>query len=116
MGVSTAQRDTTAYLGIMARDYKSFLPLGTVFTSGSNEIFSAAGDLDGDGDTNLEEYLAVTDRGGDMSAFVSAATTAGPFWPGNPDLPLAWWPLALALPATGCILLRPRRRKTGRST
>jgi len=96
IGVSTAYKNTMVYLGGLAGYYKyPVFTSDTVFTSGSNEIFSADGDLDGDGDTNLEEYLAVTDRGGDMTAFVSAATTVGPFWPGNPDLPIAWWPLAL---------------------
>jgi hypothetical protein len=65
--------------------YKVFTGSGKA----SNEIFSADGDLDGDGLTNQEEYDQVVAAGGDRDVFVRAAMDPGNFWPGNPALPLA---------------------------
>lgn len=45
---------------------------------------SAAGDLDGDGFTNLEEYEHVVAAGGDAETFADAATDPYNFWAGNP--------------------------------
>jgi len=60
------------------------------------------GDYDGDGQTNLEEYEAVAALGGGPEMYAAAASTNGPFWPGNPELPVAGF-VGLALLAASCI-------------
>ncbi len=54
-----------------------------------DEPFSAPGDFDRDGLSNLEEYNQVLAAGGDIDTFVAAASDPSPFWPGNPALPVA---------------------------
>jgi len=54
--------------GILNNDY-------TPYTSGGIEILSAIGDLDGDGQTNLEEYNRIIAEGGYRSDYVDAVLT-----------------------------------------
>jgi hypothetical protein len=56
---------------------------------GVNEPFSAEGDCDGDGTSNIEEYQYVVACGGDIESFVIAASENSPFWEENPALPVA---------------------------
>lgn len=61
----------------------------------ASEPFSALGDYNGDGMSNLDTYSGVVDAVGSPDSdatralFVSAATGSSPFWPGNPGLPAA---------------------------
>lgn len=66
----------------------------------TNEPFSAYGDYDGDGNTNLATYLEVNSS---PAAFVAAASGANPFWAGNPGLPVAG-ALGLGALAGACML------------
>ncbi|MCX5770686.1 MAG: hypothetical protein NTZ09_10500 [Candidatus Hydrogenedentes bacterium] len=50
---------------------------------GPEEIFSDSGDLDGDGATNLEEYLNIIAWGGSIDDFAYAASVAT-WWQGGP--------------------------------
>jgi hypothetical protein len=52
-----------------------------------SEPFSANGDLDNDGLTNLEEAAQVRAAGGGMELFVLAATNPVNLWPDNPAVP-----------------------------
>jgi len=85
-----------------------------VFEGGTGvEVFSDAGDLDDDGDSNLDEYTAVLGYGSDRDGFLRAAMYNSPFWSGNPDLPAAGL-LGLGLTACACALgaaVVIRRRK-----
>jgi hypothetical protein len=50
----------------------------------ANEPYSATGDFDGDGATNLSEYTAfVIDEGGDIQSFLNAATDTTILPPGS---------------------------------
>ena len=68
------------------------------------EVFSDAGDLDGDGHSNTEEYNTVKAHGGSIDDFAEA--TSNPNLRGVP-LPAAGW-LGLALLALGLILVYRR--------
>ncbi len=75
-----------------------------------SEPFSAYGDYDGDGNTNLATYEAVHSS---PAAFVAAASGANPFWAGNPGLPVAGM-LGLVALAGACVLggtLSVRRKR-----
>ncbi len=72
--------------------------LGTA--KSDDEPFSAYGDYDGDGNTNLATYQAVHSSPAD---FVAAASGANPFWPGNPGVPVAGV-LGLSALAGACAL------------
>jgi len=56
-------------------------------SKGATEPFSAAGDYDGDGQSNLTVYQSVASSGGNKAQFVATASGASPFWPDNPVLP-----------------------------
>jgi hypothetical protein len=64
---------------------------------GVDEPFSAQGDCDGDGASNVEEYEYVVAAGGDIDDFAMQAAENNPFWEGNPDVP--------AVTAMGLMLL-----------
>lgn len=51
------------------------------------EPLSAAGDYDGDGLTNVQEYETVLAVGGDAALYAEVASNPSPFWHGNPALP-----------------------------
>ena len=76
------------------------------------EPFSAQGDFDGDGVSNVTEYNDVMSTGGDIGVFIEAATDPSPFWPGNPDVPVAGAAALALLAATlafgSAVLLRTR--------
>ena len=63
----------------------------TVFSQGKtngkspHEPFSGAGDIDGDGITNADEYAAVVSGGGSIDTFAQVAL----YWPGSGPLPVA---------------------------
>ena len=63
----------------------------TVFSQGKtngkspHEPFSGAGDIDGDGITNADEYGAVVSYGGSIDTFAQVAL----YWPGAGPLPVA---------------------------
>ncbi len=69
------------------------IPDFDVFSVGSKlpgEPFSGWGDYDGDGVLNYEVFNVIQGQGGDVNDFIiGAAGTEGPFWPGNPGLPVA---------------------------
>jgi hypothetical protein len=76
-----------------------------------DEPYSGAGDYDGDGKTNNEVFNAVNGAGGDVQDFINGATgAAGPFWPGNPDLPVAGM-LGLAILSGALVVAYTRRSK-----
>jgi hypothetical protein len=78
----------------------------------NDQPFSPGGDLDGDEETNLEEYQYVVGTLGlGTNEYISAATTPNGFWDGNPDLPVAGI-AGLALLAAACVLAA--RRKMGK--
>jgi len=71
---------------------------------GIDEPFSASGDCDGDGNTNIEEYQYVIASGGDIDAFAVAASENSPFWIGNPEVPVAGvWGLVLLAGSLGLV-------------
>lgn len=86
VSLSSRMRETVcALFGLNADNYVVVtLPGKTV-----NEPFSAEGDCDGDSVSNIDEYEHVVSCGGDMEAFVIAASENSPFWEGNPAVPLA---------------------------
>jgi len=93
LGLNEAMRAVTIELwGLVGEGYalEDLLALPIFGAAGktAGEPFSGAGDLDSDGLTNYEEYVAVLATGGGMDAFVAAASSASPFWPGNPELPV----------------------------
>lgn len=53
----------------------------------AGEPFSASGDCDGDGESNLDEYTYVRSLGGNANDYVQAAGEDSPFWRNNPALP-----------------------------
>jgi len=55
----------------------------------ADEPLSALGDFDDDGVSNLVVYQGIVASGGGIADFVAAATGSNPFWPGNPNLPVA---------------------------
>ncbi len=86
-----------------------------IFTSGAkaaNELFSASGDIDGDGVSNVDEYDAVIAAGGSDEDALIAILNDTPFWFGNPALPVGA-PLALGALAAAMTLIGSRvlRRK-----
>ena len=86
VSLSSRMRDTVcALFGLNPENYEPV----TLPGKGVNEPFSAEGDCDGDGFSNLEEYEYVVAYGGDMEAFVIAASENSPFWNGNPAVPVA---------------------------
>jgi hypothetical protein len=95
MGTSEVMHTTIDAIIRMLTDGSTGLPRleeYVVFGTGEkapNEPFSAQGDFDGDGISNVAEYDEVMDAGGDLSVFLEAATDTSPFWPGNPGLPVA---------------------------
>jgi hypothetical protein len=79
-------RDTVcALFGLNPENYEPV----TLPGKGVNEPFSAEGDCDGDGTSNIEEYEYVVACGGDIESFVIAASENSPFWEENPALPVA---------------------------
>ena len=71
---------------------------------GGGTPFSDVGDLDGDGDSNLEEYdEVVVTHGTNLEGYIRAALYNSPFWAGNPNLPAAGM-VALGLLACACAL------------
>jgi hypothetical protein len=90
-----------AYFGLVG-SYSSF-----VISKTANEPFSASGDLDGDGYTNIEEFQNNEDAGGDIYRFLEAAS--------DPTLSGKALPAAEALGILGvgaAILLLGVRRST----
>lgn len=87
-------------------DYVVFWAPGS---KGAEELFSGAGDLDGDGLTNFEEYERTVAVGGSMEDFVEAATG------GEPGVPNVTWPgivlLAGLVLLAAVFLVRRRSRK-----
>jgi len=79
----------------------------TIPGKAADEPFSATGDLDGDGATNLEEHGSIDSLGLGRVEYVAAASTPGPFWEGNPDLPAAGV-AGLVLLAGACVLIGKR--------
>jgi len=75
-----------------------------------DEPFSGSGDLDGDGTTNLQEYLNVIANGGGELDFVLAATSAG--LNGSESLPATSLPwrmgLVCVIAVFGALLLHKR--------
>lgn len=71
-------------------------------TSEPTEVFSEAGDLDGDDLTNYTEYQYTVARGGTYEAYVEYAND--PEQSGS--VPLSAWPTALALLAAGLLAQR----------
>lgn len=73
----------------------SYFTFGTPFTTwdtGSKtatQPLSPSGDYDNDGQTNLQEYQQVIAAGRGVDVYVQAASSSSPFWPGNPELPVA---------------------------
>lgn len=62
-----------------------------VYGAGSkaaDEPFSAVGDYDGDGNTNLAVYTGTSGAGEGMKEFVEGASGYNKFWSGNPALPV----------------------------
>ena len=78
------------------------------YQSMTGEPLSAAGDADGDGHSNGEEYESVRRAGGDAQDYVTAALS--PRITGDGVLPVAGIP-AIALLA-GALLLAGRRKRT----
>lgn len=80
----------------------------------ANEPVSGAGDYNDDGFTNAEVAAAVIDAGGDEDDFIAGATgDFGPFWPGNPNLPVGvavLGGLIGALAVGGAAAIRRRKR------
>ncbi|MFP4500834.1 MAG: C-type lectin domain-containing protein [Candidatus Hydrogenedentota bacterium] len=79
-----------------------------------NEPFAGDGDFDGDGVMNAEVAAGVGSNGGDQDDFVAGATGEfGPFWPGNPNLPVgAPFGLAVLITTLGAAgVLRMRRKR-----
>ena len=109
MGTSEVMHTTIDAIIRMLTDGSTGLPrLGeyVVFGTGpktTNEPFSAEGDFDGDGASNVTEYDEVVAAGGDVDVFVQAVTDPDNFWPGNPDLPVAGV-IGLALLGAGVAL------------
>ena len=86
VSLSSRMRDTVCALFLLnAANYE----VVTLPGKGVNEPFSAEGDCDNDGTSNIEEYEYVVSCGGDINAFVTAASENSPFWQGNPALPVA---------------------------
>ena len=71
------------------------------------EPLSGAGDFDGDGVSNAQEYANVVANGGDIEDFLAAATDPGTS--GLP-MPLYVWPVAVALMG-GCLWTVRRRKR-----
>lgn len=72
----------------------NYFTLGTVLQTWdtaktATQPLSPSGDYDSDGQTNLEEYLQVIAAGRGVDVYVQAASSSSPFWPGNPELPVA---------------------------
>jgi hypothetical protein len=119
MGTSEVMHTTIDAIIRMLTDGSTGLPRleeYVVFGTGEkapNEPFSAEGDFDGDGISNITEYDDVMAAGGDVSVFLEAATDPSPFWPGNPALPVGSITAVLALLfgaalLGSCALLRRR--------
>ncbi len=93
IGSSSAMKDTVNGLIFALTSGYTGLPSYAeyvVFNYGkAGDLYSAGGDLDGDGRTNLTEYNQVVAVGGGIDTFVIAATDPDNFWPGNPELPVA---------------------------
>jgi Leucine-rich repeat (LRR) protein len=94
MGLSTNMRAAICEIYALEPDhYQVYREPG----KGADEPFSAEGDCDGDGVSNVEEYEYVVASGGDIDDFAMQAAENSPFWSGNPDVP--------ALNAIGLVLL-----------
>jgi hypothetical protein len=78
-------------------------PLAIYTGAGGSEIFNASGDPDADGLTNTQELANVLLYVGGKESFVLQALYNDPFWPGNPNLPVAGL-AGLALLAGACAL------------
>jgi len=86
----------------------------TLGTKAPGEPFSGAGDFDGDGTTNGEVSGFVVGAGGDSQDYVFGVTGEfGPFWAGNPALPVgggvALVTLLGALGAAGAMTIRRKK-------
>jgi hypothetical protein len=86
LGLSTGMR--TAVCNLLALNPDSYEVIKDVSKS-LDEPFSADGDCDGDGASNLDEYVYVVAAGGDIEDFMMEAGEDNPLWPGNPALPAA---------------------------
>jgi internalin A len=86
VSLSSRMRDTVCAL--FALNPENYEPV-TLPGKGVNEPFSAEGDCDGDGTSNIEEYEYIVVCGGDIESFVIAASENSPFWEENPALPVA---------------------------
>jgi hypothetical protein len=79
----------------------------------ASEPFSATGDLDGDGISNIEELAMVEAAGGGKALFLRAATDPTNMWPGNPGVPvgglIGMGLLAVAFAAGGAAVIRRRK-------
>ncbi len=81
------------------------------YAKAADEPFSATGDCDGDGESNLEEYEYVRLHGGGAEDYVLAASANSPFWSGNPALPVAN-SVGLTVTVAGILSLALRRLRT----
>jgi internalin A len=94
VGLSTGMRSAVcAIYGLDPEHYQVYREPGKAI----DEPFSAEGDCDGDGVSNVEEYEDVVASGGDIDDFAMQAAENDPFWEGNPDVP--------AVTAIGLVLL-----------
>ncbi|MBI2423268.1 MAG: Ig-like domain-containing protein [Candidatus Hydrogenedentes bacterium] len=80
----------------------------------AGEPLAGAGDFDGDGLTNAAVAAIISGQGGDEDDFVVAASGGfGPFWEGNPALPVGGMvglgALFSALGAAGAVVLRRKK-------
>ena len=80
----------------------------------ASEPLAGAGDFDGDGLSNAAVAAIISGQGGDANDFVVAASGGfGPFWEGNPALPVGGMvglgALFSALGAAGAVVLRRKK-------
>lgn len=86
VSLSSSMRATVcALFGLNPQNYV----VVTLPDKSANEPFSAEGDCDGDGTSNIEEYEYVVAAGGGMDAYVTVASVNDPSWQGNPATPTA---------------------------
>jgi len=88
VSVSLSSRMRATVCALFGLNPENYEPV-TLPGKAVNEPFSAEGDCDGDGVSNIEEYEYVVACGGDIESFVTAASENSPFWEENPALPVA---------------------------
>ena len=96
LGLSQAMQGTINNLTLFMTGGVSGLPHFTEYhvfgvqcgAKTASEPFSADGDFDRDGISNIVEFQQVRNAGGTPNTFAVAATDPYNFWPGNPALPV----------------------------